>query len=105
MSNELATTDHDESLELFERSLAAEHDVDQRLMRSIIKGVAICAPVFIAIFIGMLAIAMHDHTEWYVWVLVGTLMGVIGAVLFGMLGAVTIIAPALDALDKEASHG
>jgi hypothetical protein len=100
MSTELATTDHDRSLEVFERSLAAEQEAEQRLMRSIVKSVLICIPVFIAIFIGMLAVAVNDHTEWYVWVLLGTLMGVIGAALFGMLSAVTIAAPALDEVDK-----
>ena len=101
MSTELATTDHDQSLEVFERSLAAEQAVEQRLMRSIVKGVLICIPVFVVIFVGMLAVAVNDHTEWYVWVLVGCLMGLIGAVLFGMLGAVTIAAPALDEIDKQ----
>lgn len=101
MSTELATTDHDQSLEVFERSLAAEQAVEQRLMRSIVKGVLICIPVFVAIFVGMLAVAVNDHTEWYVWVLVGCLMGLIGAVLFGMLGAVTIAAPTLDEIDKQ----
>lgn len=101
MSSEVATTDHDHSLEVFEESLSAERAVEDRLMHAIFKGVAICVPVFIVIFVGMLAIAVNDHTEWYVWVLVGTLMGLIGAVLFGMLGAVTIIAPALDEVDKH----
>ena len=40
----------------------------------------------------MLAIAIGDDTEWYVWVLLGALMGTIAAVLFGMLGAVTLAA-------------
>src|SRR3954447_3965957 len=101
MSTELAVTDHDQSLEVFERSLAAEEEVERRLLRSIVKGVLICIPVFVAIFVGMLAVAVNDHTEWYVWVLVGSLMGLIGAVLFGMLGAVTIAAPTLDEIDKQ----
>jgi hypothetical protein len=101
MSTELATTGPDRSLEVFERSLAAEQEVERRLMRSIVKGVVICIPVFVAIFIGMLAVAVNDHTEWYVWVLVGTTMGLIGSVLFGMLGAVTIAAPTLDEVDKQ----
>lgn len=102
MSAELATTHPDQSLEVFERALAAEQELDQRLMRSIVKSVAICIPVFIAIFVGMLAVAMSDYTEWYVWVLLGSLMGLLGAVLFGMLSAVTVAAPALDEVDKHA---
>ena len=102
MSTELATIGSDQSLELFERSLAAEEEAERTLMRSIVKGIAISVPVFVAIFIGMLAVAVNDHTEWYVWVLLGSLIGLIGAVLFGMLIAATIGAPMLDEIDKQA---
>ncbi len=73
-------------------------------MRSIIKAVAIGIPIGILFFIGMLALAIGDRTEWYVWVLLGSSMGLVGALLFGVLGAVTLSAHKLDEVDRQALH-
>lgn len=100
MSSELVA--HAEvSTEVFEASLHAEEDAERKLMRSIIKSVVIGIPVGIVVFIGMLALAIGDDTEWYVWVLLGCLMGTLAAVLFGVLGAVTLSAHKLDEIDRQ----
>ncbi len=99
MSNEVATRT-EASADVYEASLHAEEDAEQKLMHSIIKSTLIALPIGIVVFVGMLAIAIGDHTEWYVWVLLGALMGTIGAVLFGMLGAVTLAAHKLDEIDR-----
>jgi NO-binding membrane sensor protein with MHYT domain len=101
MSNELVATRAEASPEVFEASLHAEEDAERKLMRSIIKAVAIGIPVGIVVFIGMLALAIGNDTKWYVWVLLGALMGTIAAVLFGVLGAVTLSAHKLDEIDRQ----
>jgi hypothetical protein len=100
MSNEVVAA-AEATPEVYEASLHAEEDAERQLMRSIIKSIAIGIPIGVVVFVGMLAIAIGDSTEWYVWVLLGTLMGVIGAVLFGMLGAVTLAAHKLDEIDRD----
>ena len=101
MSNELVATHAEASSEVFESSLHAEEDAEQKLMRSIVKSVAIAIPVGIVVFVSMLAIAIGNDTEWYVWVLLGSLMGTIAAVLFGVLGTVTLSAQKLDEIDRQ----
>jgi Na+/H+-dicarboxylate symporter len=101
MSDELVATDAEASPDVFEASLHAEEDAERTLMRSIIKSVAIGIPIGIVVMIGMLAIAIGGDTEWYVWVLLGVLMGTLAAVLFGVLGAVTLSAHKLDEVDRQ----
>jgi Mg/Co/Ni transporter MgtE len=100
MSTELVVAQPGQELDSFDRSLAAERVAEQTLMRSITKSIVIGVPVGIAFFIALLAIAIAGQTEWYVIVGVGTIMGVIGAVLFGMLGGVTLVAHVLEDVDK-----
>jgi len=100
MSNEVATR-AEASTDVFEASLHAEEDAERNLMHSIVKSILIGIPIGIVVVVGMLAIAIGDHTEWYVWVLLGVLMGTLGAVLFGVLGAVTLAAAKLDEIDRD----
>jgi hypothetical protein len=100
MSNELATR-AEASPDVYEASLHAEEDAERALLRSIIKSVLIGIPIGIVVVVGMLAIAIGDDTEWYVWVLLGCLMGTLAAVLFGVLGAVTLSAHKLDEIDRD----
>ena len=100
MSNDVATLPESPA-DVYESSLHTEEDAERQLMHSIIKSIVIGLPIGIVVAIGMLAIAIGDHTEWYVWVLLGTLIGTIGAVLFGMLGAVTLAAHKLDEIDRD----
>jgi Na+/H+-dicarboxylate symporter len=101
MNNELIAAHAEASPDVFEASLHAEEDAERTLMRSIIKSVIIAWPIAIVVFVGMLGIAIGDHTEWYVWVLLGSLMGTLAALLFGVLGAVTVAAPKLDEIDRQ----
>ena len=51
-------------------------------------------------FIVLLTIAISDKAEWYVVIGLGAIMGLIAAVLFGMLGGVTLVAHTLEDVDK-----
>jgi hypothetical protein len=84
----------------FEASLAAEREAEQMLMRSVTKSVIIGVPVGIVFFIALLAIAIGGDTEWYVILGLGSALGLVGAVLFGMLGGVTLVAHALEEVDR-----
>ena len=100
MSSDLVTTTSGGPPASFDTALAAERAAEQTLMRTIIKSIVIGVPIGIAFFILLLTIAVAGETEWYVIVGVGTIMGVLGAVLFGMLGGVTLVAHVLEDVDR-----
>lgn len=100
MSTELVPTTGGRTLESFEASLAAEQTAEHKLMLMIAKSIAIGTPLGILFFMGLLAIAIGGKTEWYVVVGLGGILGVVAAVLFGMLGAVTLIAHTFDDIDR-----
>jgi len=100
MSSELVATTTAQPLDPFETSLAAERAAELTLMRSITKSIIIGVPVGIAFFILLMTFAVAGQTEWYVIVGIGSIMGVVGAVLFGMLSGATLVAHALEDVDR-----
>ncbi len=102
MSSGLVPTGGEQPLDSFESSLLAEQGAERHLMRSIAKAIAIAIPIGILFFMGLLALAVGDKTEWYVIVGLGCIIGIIAAVLFGMLAGVTLNAHALDEVDHDA---
>ena len=72
--------------------LAAERVAERTVMRSIVRCVAIALPIGIAFFVGLIALAVGEDLEWYTIVGIGTLLGLVAAVLFGMLGGVALAA-------------
>ena len=84
----------------FDASLAAERKAELTVMRSIVRTVAIGLPIGIAFFVGLLFITAGDDLGGWVILGVGTLLGIVGAVLFGMLGGVTLAAHAFEEVDK-----
>jgi UPF0716 family protein affecting phage T7 exclusion len=87
----------------FDSSLAAEQVAVNTMMRSITRSIVICLPLGIAFFIGLLALAVGDDLGWWTIIGLGSLLGVLGAVLFGMLGGVTVAAHALEDVDRGAA--
>jgi hypothetical protein len=104
MSSELIPTAPAGEVTSFDKSLAAERRAEQTLMRSVTKSIAIGVPVGILFFVALLAIALAGEAEWYVIVGLGAILGLVGAVLFGMLGGVTLVAHTLDDVDRGVSH-
>lgn len=100
MSSELVPSSDEHALDSFETALVAERAVERHLMVSIAKMIAVGIPIGIIFFIGLLAIAIGGDTEWYVIVGLGGILGVVAAVLFGMLGGVTVNAHALEDVDR-----
>ena len=100
MSSEVVATTSAAPPTSFDASLAAERAAENTLMRSITKSIVIGVPVGVAFFIVLLTIALAGQAEWYVIVGIGAIMGVIGAVLFGMLGGVTLVAHVLEDVDR-----
>ena len=99
MSSEVAVPDSTHSTR-FEESLAAEQAAERGLFVTIVKTILISLPVMIGIFLLMMAIAISDKSEWYVWIGIGVGLGVIGAILLGSLAGATIAAHRLDAVDR-----
>jgi hypothetical protein len=51
-----------------------------------------------------MALALSDRQPWYVWVGLGTIMGVYAAGFFGTIAGVMLSAHLLDDLDEAAMH-
>ena len=107
MSSELVARGEGQSVEpmgdtsgTFDASLAAERAAELVLMRSITRTIVIGIPVGIAFFIALLAIAVGGTLEWWVIIGLGAGLGIVGAVLFGMLGGVTLVAHVLEDVDR-----
>jgi hypothetical protein len=100
MSSELVPTEGEHTPDSFETSLVAEQAVEQQLMRAIFKYIAIGIPIGIIFFMALLAIAVGGDTEWWVIVGLGAGLGVLAAVLFGMLAGVTLNAHAMEEVDR-----
>jgi hypothetical protein len=79
-----------------DRQLAAERGV----FRSIVRGVIVALPVAIGILIGMMALAFADKEPWYVWIGLGTALGIYVAAFFGVIFGVMIASHRLDQLDE-----
>ncbi|MFI5046040.1 MAG: hypothetical protein ACHQIG_03170 [Acidimicrobiia bacterium] len=88
----------------FEASLAAERVAERAVMRSIVRSIAIALPIGIAFFIGLIGLAAGNDLGWWVVIGIGTLLGIVAAVLFGMLGGVTLAAHAFDEVDRASSQ-
>ncbi|MET0628249.1 MAG: hypothetical protein ABW033_07325 [Acidimicrobiia bacterium] len=101
MSSEIATTDGSGAeLTSFDASLEAERSAERTVTRSIVRSVVILVPIMIAFFIGLIALAAGDDLGIWVIIGIGSLLGLIGAVLFGMLAGVTMSAHAFDDVDR-----
>lgn len=58
---------------------------------TIAKSIAICVPLFIAIFVGMVALALHnDHPDWNAYLAMAAGIGTIAGVFFGLLLGFTL---------------
>src|SRR3954462_14811225 len=90
------------SQDSFEVSLDAEKAVEITLMRSITKCIVIGIPVGILFFMALLWLPVDGDTEWYVIIGLGCGLGLIAAVLFGMLAGMTLNAHAMEAVDRGA---
>ena len=101
MSSELVPTEGEHPLDSFEASLVAEVAAERHMMVSIAKAIVIGIPIGIVFFIGLLYLAIGGDTEWWVIVGLGCILGVLGAVLFGMLAGVTLNAHALDVANHD----
>ena len=100
MSSDLVPTDGEPSRDSFETALVAEQAVEVSMMRSIAKSIVIGIPIGVLFFTALLWLAVGDDTEWYVVVGLGCGLGVLGAVLFGMLAGVALNAHAMEEVDR-----
>jgi hypothetical protein len=83
-----------------ERQLQAE----RTMLHAIIRDTIVALPFTIAVLVGMMALALSDRQPWYVWVGLGTIMGVYAAGFFGTIAGVMLSAHLLDDLDEAAMH-
>ena len=92
--------------EALEAAPAAAIDGQVRAERAtfhaILRDSIIALPFTVAVLVAMMAVALSDKQPWYVWVGLGTLMGVYAAAFFGTIAGVMLSAHTLDDLDEAA---
>ena len=100
MTSDLVPTDGEPSHDSFETALVAEQAVEVSMMRSITKSIILGIPIGVLFFMALLWLAVGDDTEWYVVVGLGCGLGILAAVLFGMLAGVSLNAHAMEEVDR-----
>ena len=59
---------------------------EEKMRTTIIKSVAVSVPVAIAVFVGMIALAVHnEQPDWNAWLSMAAGIGVLAGVFFGLL--------------------
>jgi hypothetical protein len=101
MTTDVAIPEPAGELTPFQASWAAELAAERKLTRGLIKFVLVATPFFWMLFIGLLAIAIGDQEDWYVFVGLGMGIGTVAACLFGLLAGVTLNAEVLEDVEHE----
>lgn len=82
---------------------AEEHSAEARLIRAVFVGVAVAIPVFVVIWVGLVALAVGSmDPDWAVWLGMAALIGILNGAFFGALGAFVTQAHVLDDVDRHA---
>jgi hypothetical protein len=104
MTTEVAVAQPAGELTAFQASWDAQRAAERKLTLSVGKFVVMSTPLFMALFIGLLALAISDQQQWFIWVGLGAGMGTVAACLFGLLAGVTVNAHVLEAIEHETRH-
>ena len=84
---------------------AEEHSAEVQLIRAVFVGVAVSIPVFVLIWVGLVALAVGGKDpDWAVWLGMAALIGILNGVFFGALGAFITRAHVLDDVDRHATQ-
>lgn len=84
---------------------AEEHSAEVRLVRAVFIGVAVAIPVFVVIWVGLVALAVGGKDpDWASWLGMAGLIGILNGVFFGALGAFVTQAHLLDDVDRHATQ-
>ncbi len=101
MTTAVAIPETGSSLTRFESSLARQHAAERSLLRAILLGTVATVPVGIAVFTGMLALAISSKQPWYVWISLSVGLGTLGSLLLGLLVGATVKGHLLDVVDAD----
>jgi hypothetical protein len=85
-------------------ALERQVDAERTIVRTIIRGILFALPLTVTFTIGLVAIAISDQADWYVWVGLGAAIGAYAAVFFGSVAGVMLTSHLLDDLDEEDLH-
>jgi hypothetical protein len=59
---------------------------EEKMRSTIIKSVAVSVPLAIAVFAGMIALAVgNQHPDWNAWLSIAAGIGILAGVFFGLL--------------------
>ena len=66
--------------------LAKQPTAEQKMQTTIIKSVAVSVPLSIGVFVGLVALAVHNQQpDWNAWISMAAGIGIIAGVFFGLL--------------------
>jgi hypothetical protein len=84
---------------------AEERSAEAQLLRAVFVGVGVSIPVFVVIWVGLVALAVGSKDpDWAAWLGMAALIGVLNGVFFGALGAFVTHARILDDVDRHATQ-
>ena len=64
---------------------------EQKMQTTIIKSVALSVPLAIGVFVGLVALAVHnEQPDWNAWISMAAGIGIIAGVFFGLLLGFTL---------------
>jgi membrane associated rhomboid family serine protease len=86
------------------RSLERQVAAERSMVRSVIVGIFAALPITVAVTIGLIGIAISDKEPWYIWIGLGTGIGIYAAAFFGTCAGVVLSSHLFDELDQDASN-
>jgi hypothetical protein len=101
MTTDVVVAEAPGELTPFQASWDAQLVAEKTLTHAVIKFAIVATPLFMALFIGLLALAIGDQQDWYVFIALGMGMGTVAACLFGLLAGVVLNAEVLEDVEHE----
>jgi hypothetical protein len=92
----------EDSADIADVSLAEEVNAERLLVRRVITGVAAAVPVSVAVWLGLIALAVgNKDPEWPSWLGMGAVIGVLSGVFFGAWAGFVTQTHALEEIDRH----
>lgn len=86
-------------------ALDEEQSAERALVRSVLTGIAVAVPICIAIWIGLVVLAVGgDDPDWGIWIAMASIVGVFAGAFFGGLAGFVAKAHLLDEVDHHAAE-
>ena len=93
-------------LSAHDAALIEEKAAERTLLMAVFKGTAIATPICIAAWMLIVLLALKDKSnlDWWQWLGIGAIVGVVAGAFFGGWAGFVAKAHVLDDVDKRSAH-